>query len=45
MALIEKGHPESAFELAIGSSYPFAEKLSAASIDVASYNIFKGTDC
>ncbi len=37
--MIQKSQPESAFELAIGTGYPFAEKLLAAGIDVAGCDI------
>ncbi len=41
IALIMKNDPKSAFELAIGTGYPFAEKLLVASIDVAGCDISK----
>jgi hypothetical protein len=37
--LIEERQPKSAFELAIGTGYPFAEKLLAVDIDVAGCDI------
>jgi SAM-dependent methyltransferase len=37
--LIEERQPKSAFELAIGGGYPFAEKLLAVDIDVAGCDI------
>jgi len=39
VALIEDRQPESAFELAIGTGYPFAKKLLAAGIDVSGCDI------
>ena len=39
LTLLQKSHPKSAFELAIGTGYPFAEKLLAAGIDIAGCDI------
>lgn len=39
ISLIEESQPKSVFELAIGTGYPFAEKLLADDIDVAGCDI------